>query len=226
MSAIRDNVLAAKVSDALANDPKLKSASIVWVDVASGVVELHGTVDFPFQAIHAKKVAMSVPGVKRVLADLTIEPEAKADDEKIRIEAEAAVGGTPGVSLKDVGVHVKDGVVTLVGTVRSRAEETAVTLAVSSVPGVKDVVSDLAIGEVPPEEAAAVVDDAVLKGMVSAAVADRGVEILDDETTVVSSVAYLRGRVNTEKEKALAEQAAAQVEGIRDVSNELEVGLP
>ena len=62
----------ARVKTKLATDVGLSTVTSVDVDTSGQVVTLHGTVDYAAQKQLAEQAAMQVPGVTRVVDDLTV----------------------------------------------------------------------------------------------------------------------------------------------------------
>ncbi|HEX4750844.1 MAG TPA: BON domain-containing protein [Bryobacteraceae bacterium] len=62
----------ARVKAKLATDVGLSTVTSVDVDTTGQVVTLHGTVDSQAQKQHAEQAAMQIPGVTRVVDDLTV----------------------------------------------------------------------------------------------------------------------------------------------------------
>jgi osmotically-inducible protein OsmY len=224
MSGTRDSELFGEVRRALGKDRRVKSADLIQLSVENGVVQLWGNVESAAEKAAAEEVARSQSGVKDVVNALTVVMATPAlDEQKELAEAvEKALVEGHRVRPRDIGVaSVEHGVVRLVGHAGSVAEERAAVAAVAAVPGVRDVVSEVTIGEVEPEEAIEIFDDAAIKGMVNSAISERGVTIYDEDTLVDGGVVYLRGRVANEQESRVAEQAAAAVAGVRDTVNQL-----
>ena len=211
---------------ALEKDPGVGSADLIHVSVENGVVQLWGDVDSAAEKATAEDVARAQPGTRDVINALTVVMATPALDERQELAAAVAqaLARARGVWPKDIGVaSVERGVVRLVGHADAVAEERAAIAAVTRVPGVRQVVSEVVIGALPLAEATAVFDDAALKGMVSCAIAERGVTIYDEDTVVDGGIVYLRGLVTDPREVKVAEEAAAAVAGVQDTVNRLVV---
>jgi hyperosmotically inducible protein len=133
------------LTDALGRDPDLKR-----VDAQSQkqVVTLRGTVDTPAQKSTALQLAWQSPGVQGVMDNLTVTGvEATADtaDDKLARRVEFELYSTRAISLKRMQVHSKDAVVTLSGSVPSRAERLLAGKVSERVEGVRKLTNNLAV---------------------------------------------------------------------------------
>lgn len=223
---IGDRELMGAVRWALEKDPGVGSADLIHVSVENGLVQLWGDVGSAGEKATAEAVARAQPGTRDVVNALTVVMVTPALDERKELEAAVAeaLARARGVRPKDIGVaSVEHGVVHLVGHAYAVAEERAAIAAVARVPGVREVVSEVVIGDVPLAEATEVFDDAATKGMVNSAITERGVTIYDQDTLVEGGIVYLRGMVTDPREVKVAEEAAAAVAGVRDTVNQLVV---
>ena len=120
----------------------------------------------------------------------------------------------------DIDVRSENGVVTLTGTVpddslKSLAEET-----VANLPGVKRVDNGLVVKEKQPVEHS----DAWLRARVSLALLfHRNVSALKTDVDVKDGVVMLRGEASSEAQKELTTEYAKEVEGVKQVKNEMTV---
>lgn len=124
------------------------------------------------------------------------------------------------VDSSDVGVSVNDGVVALTGSVNSWGKRLAAQDAAQRVPGVLDVVNELAVKLI----GCAVRDDTDIAKAVRHALRFN-VVVPDDaiQSIVSNGVVTLRGDVLTLSERDDAERAACHVAGVREVVNEIAV---
>ena len=136
-----------RVREAFMRDALIDSHDI-FVDANDGVVSLFGNVDSPIEKSQAEDVASRVAGVTEVRNYLTVErlgvaiplpggygwypydysyrsTDTPADDAAIAANIRQEIYWSPYVDRADVVVHVDDGVATLTGTVKSRAERAA-----------------------------------------------------------------------------------------------------
>jgi hyperosmotically inducible protein len=137
------------VSDALSKNADLADKHIATV-VKNKSVTLSGTVQSVSQKYTADQIAWQVVGVQGLTDSLNVtdapaEPESA--DDKLARRVEFALYSTKAIPLKTVQIHADNGVVTLTGTVLSRAEKLLAENTAKSVEGVRKVVNSLAAPE-------------------------------------------------------------------------------
>lgn len=122
------------------------------------------------------------------------------------------------VPSQPIAVSVKDGIVTLRGTVQTFARKRAAEDVAASCHGRRGVVNELSV--VPPRP----IPDVQVAGHVREAL-DAHADVTKEAITVSATdgVVSLAGTVGSDWERALAEDAAIAVRGVRDVSNLLRV---
>jgi osmotically-inducible protein OsmY len=156
-------------------------------------------------------VALSVIGIPVCAA--------QTDD---RIESSAKESYVFKTYLKDddIKIRSRDGVVTLTGTVAEESNKSLAEETVANLPGVKRVDNRLEIkGERPAENS-----DALLKAKVKLALMfHRNVSGIKTEVDVKDGVVTLRGEASSEAQKELTEEYVKDVEGVKDVRNEMTV---
>ena len=101
----------------------------------------------------ASQVVLSI-ALAAVLA-LGVACARKPDDAKISSEIQSKFSQDSGLSTKQLTVQANNGVVTLAGTVDNDAQREAASRQAASVPGVKEVVNNLQVGDTPAAAAAA-----------------------------------------------------------------------
>jgi osmotically-inducible protein OsmY len=120
----------------------------------------------------------------------------------------------------DIKVESRDGAVTLTGTVadnhhKSMAEET-----VASLPGVKSVDNKLEIKGAPPiTNSDAYIRDKVRYTLLF----HSSVSTVDTQVDVKDGIVTLRGEANSQAQKNLTTEYAKDVEGVKDVKNEMTI---
>jgi osmotically-inducible protein OsmY len=113
--------------------------------VSQGFVTLEGELDRWLQRLDAERAVERLAGVRGVYNRISIRPDTRVDTQKIRHAIEAALDRQAHREADRIGLSVKDGVVTLTGTVRSWAEKKAVRGVVGFAPGVRRVDDRLTI---------------------------------------------------------------------------------
>ncbi len=143
-------------------------------------------------------------------------------DHELKTLVEAVIASRPILAKANVGTEVFDGRVFLIGSVETLAEEREALLAAKSVPGVREVISSLRVAEIEPRKADKL-DDATLKSRVEAALLDHGNVLVGEGVVVSNGEIYLRGRVESVRQKTKAGRLATIVDGVQTVHNELEI---
>ena len=137
------------VSDALSKNVEVGEKHIE-TEVKNRVVTLTGSVETTSQKYAAEQIAWQVPGVQGVndnLSTTNTQAIAESADEKLAHRVEFELYSTKAISLKTVQIHANNGVVTLTGTVTSRAEKLLAQRIAQSVAGVRKVMNNLAAPE-------------------------------------------------------------------------------
>jgi len=137
------------VTDALSKNADLAEKHIATT-VKNRTVALNGTVQTTSQKYAAEQIAWQVPGVLGLSDNLSVaDPEAAPEsaDDKLAHRVEFELYSTKAIPLKTVQIHADNGVVTLTGTVSSRAEKLLAEKTAKSVEGVHKVVNSLAAPE-------------------------------------------------------------------------------
>jgi len=132
----------AAVLDALNADTAAR-ASDIDVAVRDGAVTVSGLVDLASQRDRAERDALAVPGVASVHNRLRIVFPVSADDVAERITDAIGLDAIVGADALTVAVH--GDVVTLSGTVRSRADHDTALTAAAAAPGVTDVHDEIRV---------------------------------------------------------------------------------
>ena len=138
-----DAEIAESVRQALRYDAFVPEQSIRST-VASGIVTLEGTVATWSQREDAGSVVSRLAGVGGVVNRISVEGPS-ADPGSIRSAIESALDRRAEREAKKIAIALKDGTVTISGTVRSWGERRAVERAASFAPGVKRLESRLVI---------------------------------------------------------------------------------
>jgi osmotically-inducible protein OsmY len=128
------------------------SFSGVDVVVVDGVALLMGHVPDEAAKAEAARIARSAPNVRDVGDELTVDPEGRrflgASDQVVLSQVRSRLIAAKGVPSERVHIEVYDGVVYLLGRMRTASEAEAAAEAASVAPGVRRVVTYLS-AEVP-----------------------------------------------------------------------------
>lgn len=219
--SVRDAEIAGEITRRLAHDGRLNVNDIVQIHVVEGEVSLIGTVSSAEQARIAREVAASAPGVRMVNDTLTVRIPLGAGDADLSARTSAALAAHSDPLIRALGARVVDGIAHVFGMVPDAARERLASSLVGTVPGVEQVVSEIWVGDVRPDEATVVADDATLRGRVMASLSDNGINIFNEATTVDHGVVHLRGSVLDPREVPLAGRLALEEAGVQSVINEL-----
>jgi hyperosmotically inducible protein len=137
------------VTDALSKNTDLAEKHIA-TQVKNRMVALSGTVQTTNQKYTAEQIAWQVPGVQGLTDNLSVSDSQavpESADDKLARKVEFELYSTKAIPLKTVQIHADSGVVTLTGTVASRAEKLLAEKTAKSVEGVSRVVNSLAAPE-------------------------------------------------------------------------------
>ena len=223
-----DREIRADISQRLAHTVSVEDA-LLDVSVTSGDVVLSGTVGSAAEKWDAHNLAW-VAGVDSVdVSGVDIEWWARDNmrrtdlfssmtDATVRDAVGSAYMFSPLVNSQNVTVTANNGIVTLTGKVDDlRAKRTAETLAETTV-GVWSVNNYLRVATPP-----LVTDERLEADLREALLRDAYVDRFDMTVSVINGHAHLYGDVDTEFEKARAENAAVAIDGVADVSNYLTI---
>ncbi|MHB8428745.1 MAG: BON domain-containing protein [Acidiferrobacterales bacterium] len=119
----------------------------------------------------------------------------------------------------DINVKSKNGVVTLTGTVRKTSHKTLAEDTVASLPGVKRVNNKLEVKGAQPSEHS----DAWLIAKVKTVLLFHSNVSSLTEVSARDGVVTLRGKADSQAEKDLTAEYAKDIEGVRQVNNEMTV---
>ena len=195
----------------------------VLVSVAGHEVTLSGSVPTLWAKREAVKRALKVAGVESVLSDLEI-GSAENDASLLREVGKRVQRYTHYTVFDDVGVAVKDGVVTIAGRVTPGTVDKAAELdeALSRVRGVKDIRNQLQMLPVDPTDDRIRFDMAnriySAPSMQTYSMADPPIHIIVEHGRVT-----LIGVVASELDRRAAYTAARQVAGTFSVDNQIRI---
>jgi len=141
-------------------------------------------------------------------------------DDRIESSAKESYVFKTYLSDDDIKIESKDGVVTLTGTVTEEANKQLARETVASMPGVKSVNSELELkGESPAEYS----DAWLMTKVKTSLLFHRSVSGIKTEVLAENGIVTLRGEATSQAQKDLATKYAQDVEGVKDVQNEMTV---
>lgn len=218
---VQDEILKSKVEDILFN--KMDNADIgINVEVAKGLVTLTGIVDVLSEKEYAEKATLSIPGIIGVENAIAVSIDGKIDDDDINQKVINRFFTDPRLDARHIGAITKQGIVYLKGHVKTLAEANIAQELAKTVMGVKDIVTQVNIGDnldIP-------LDNASLANAVEVAFSASGeVSAQDIRSSCKDRYIYLDGIVDSEKEKNAATYWASTVPGVKKVINRLSTRL-
>ena len=145
---------------------------------------------------------------------------ASVTDDRIEISAKKSYVFKAYLKDDDIKILSTDGVVVLTGTVAEESHRSLARETVASLPGVKSVDNKLAVkGEVPAENTDAWLITKVKTALLfHRSVSATGTEVLAKDGTIT-----LRGKADSAAQKNLTTEYAKNVEGVKNVKNEMTV---
>src|SRR5262249_37865311 len=155
-SRVEDLEIKTSILESLNHSPELAGKRIE-VKVENQVVLLTGTVDTPAQRSGAEQIARAATGVVGVTNNIAVtNPQAATEppatnkpaadpNTELAKRVEFELYKTGAFDVQTMRIQAKDGIVTLAGSVRSRAEEMLAVRVAETVDGVKKVTSELKV---------------------------------------------------------------------------------
>jgi osmotically-inducible protein OsmY len=141
-----DRELQECILTALEFEPGVDAAG-VGVTAHHGVVTLTGSVKTPFEKWAAERAASDVPGVRALANDIQVLPAhiTRRSDTAIAEAAVNALNGNTAVPPASVKLTIRDGYVTLSGSVTWRYQSDAAEYTVARLYGVKRITNEIVV---------------------------------------------------------------------------------
>jgi hyperosmotically inducible periplasmic protein len=200
------------------------------IDIKSrqGVVTLTGLVSDSSHKALARDTVAGMPGVKSVDEKLEVRgtPPAENSDTWLLNKVKVTLLMHRSVSGTGTQVDVKDGVVTLRGTAHNQAQKELTTEYAKDVDGVKEVRNEMTVLEHPKKSRSAgeKIDDASITSLVKMTLLyHRSTSALHTKVSTKRGVVTLSGTANSLEQFNLAGKLALDVNGVKDVKNNLSV---
>jgi osmotically-inducible protein OsmY len=223
---VADLAIRSRILSALALNPVTESYEI-RVEVVDGEVTLTGKLDSRSEMQAAQDVVADVPGVTRVVNQLSYVFVENRLDKEVAADIRYRLRSDASIDSRWITVAVDRGDVMLTGRVRSAAEKSEAEQEAWFVPGVKSVKNEIDIAWQQRQDVNDHGDNwsdrDVKKMLDSKLLANPWVNRFDITTIVRDGVATLTGTVDNLQAKRKAELEALDVSGIRRVKNFLRV---
>jgi len=155
-----------------------------------------------------------------MLALFSVPVHAATMDSRIELSAKQSYVFKTYLQGDDIKIQSRDGAVTLTGIVSENFHKSLAQETVAGLPGVKSVDNRLEVKGAPPTANS----DAWLRDKVKVALLfHRNVSSGTTEVDVTDGIVTLRGEAANQSQKELSTEYARDVEGIKDVKNEMSV---
>jgi osmotically-inducible protein OsmY len=213
----KDELITLWVKEALRADPRIDTARIE-VSIDSGIVHLAGQVPDLVSRKYADLEAKKITGVRGVINEIIVFAPTRSDTD-IAQNLRRAFLSSSDIRLRDTGVRVKDGRVTLTGQMDSWDHVAEAELIATELRGVKAVKNDLKVVSMKSRP-----DKEVRQDVIDAF--GRDVYLLGRllDAQVHQGVVTLTGKVATPYQKERATLDCLSVVNVKEVKNYLDVG--
>jgi osmotically-inducible protein OsmY len=202
-------------------------ADQVTVKSNDGVVTLTGTVQDKDDRALAEDTVENLPGVVSVDNQVVVKADyPEHSDEWIALKIRGELLVKANVSSTSTKVAVRDGVVTLTGTVQNRAQKDLTEAYAKDIDNVKAVRNELVV--VTPEPGSTTIgedmDDASITSQVKyALLSHRSTSALSTKVVTENAVVNISGVADSDAEKSLVTKLAQDTRGVKSVVNDMTV---
>jgi hyperosmotically inducible periplasmic protein len=199
----------------------------VKIKAADGVVTLTGTVQDKEDRALAEDTVENLPGVVSVDNQIAVKSDyPEHSDEWIAMKVRGELLVKANVSATSTTVAVKDGVVTLTGTVQNRAQKDLTEAYANDISNIKAVKNDLVIKEPVAGETTVStdMDDASITSQVKfSLLSHRSTSALSTKIVTENAVVSITGVADSDAEKSLVTKLAQDTRGVKSVVNDMTV---
>lgn len=205
------------VQDELAWTPNIPDSGII-VSASEGVVTLGGHVPSYADKIAAERAVKAVAGVRAVANDIDVKPQIAGQraDSEIAEAALSALQSNVSIPAERIKVVVRDGWITLEGSVSLWHQKSAAETALHSLWGIKGITNSI---KVEPT-----VSSGDVRGKIQSAFQRHAaIDAKNVKIDVLEGTVTLSGEVHSWHEKDDAETAAWSAPGVKHVKNNLSV---
>jgi osmotically-inducible protein OsmY len=199
----------------------------VMVKCTDGVVTLTGAVQDKDDKDLAEDTVENLPGVVSVINQIEVKSEVpEHSDAWIALKVRGELLVKANVSATATKVDVKDGVVTLTGTVPNMAQKELTAAYAKDIDHVKSVNNQLVVvvpaaGDTTVGET---IDDASITSQVKfSLLSHRSTSALATKVTTENSVVTISGVANSDAEKSLVTKLVEDTRGVKSVVNDMTV---
>ena len=202
-------------------------ADQVTVKSNDGVMTLTGTVQDKDDRALAEDTVENLPGVVSVDNQVVVKADyPEHSDEWIALKIRGELLVKANVSATSTKVAVRDGVVTLTGTVQNRAQKDLTEAYAKDIDNVKAVRNELVV--VTPEPGSTTIgedmDDASITSQVKyALLSHRSTSALSTKVVTENAVVNISGVADSDAEKSLVTKLAQDTRGVKSVVNDMTV---